>query len=278
MNFSAALSSSRRGDAGADLARHQVHRLDEDRARRGHLVDLGGGLLDDHEVPGQSRSSRRSVASVARMWSCTLTLSCVPSKRRSSAALLVVVDQRLGLLVVGRQALGDLLRLVVGALLERLAVLVAAALVLGRVELDVVEVPVGALAAAREALDHGLVGRVDQQRRGQPPAALVELLGERVGLRHGAREAVEQEAVVAVLVDLLEDHRDHQIVGHQAAVVHVLLGLRAEVGALVDVLGAAGRRCRCRAGRSPRSGARPGCPCRPPGGPGGSGSVRSSGA
>ena len=59
---------------------------------------------------------------------------------------------------------------------------------------------------------------------------LLELLGQRVGLRHGAREAVEQEAVVALLVDLVEDHRDHQVVGHELAVVHVLLGLLAELG------------------------------------------------
>ena len=36
----------------------------EDRARRGHLVDLGRGLLDDH-----SSSSNRRVATVARTWS-----------------------------------------------------------------------------------------------------------------------------------------------------------------------------------------------------------------
>src|SRR6187549_2463289 len=49
------------------------------------------------------------------------------------APLLVVVLERLGLLMVGLEALGDLPRLVVRALLERLAVLIAATLVLGRV-------------------------------------------------------------------------------------------------------------------------------------------------
>ena len=67
-----------RRHAGADLARQQIHGAHQDLARGRHLVDLGRGLLDDH-----SRSSNRSVASVARMWSCTSVLSRVPSKRRS---------------------------------------------------------------------------------------------------------------------------------------------------------------------------------------------------
>src|SRR5215217_49659 len=54
-------------------------------------------------------------------------------------ALLVVVLQRLGLVVIGLQPLGNLVRLVVLALLERLAALIAPGVVLGRVELDVVE-------------------------------------------------------------------------------------------------------------------------------------------
>src|SRR4029079_18874937 len=92
------------------------------------------------------------------------------------AALLVVVYQRLGLLVVGREPLLHLLRRVVLALLERLAVPIAAACVLVRVYVDVVQVPCRALAAPGEALDDGLVRRVDQQRGGQPPVALLELL------------------------------------------------------------------------------------------------------
>ena len=72
------------------------------------------------------------------------------------------------------------------ALVERLAVLVAAALVLGRVELDVVEVAVRALAPAGQPLDHDLVrarrsaarrsaaGRASRApRRARRPAATV---------------------------------------------------------------------------------------------------------
>src|SRR5690349_12009320 len=46
------------------------------------------------------------------------------------ASLVVVVDQRLGLLMVGREPLLHLVRLIVGALAQRLAALIALALVL----------------------------------------------------------------------------------------------------------------------------------------------------
>src|SRR5215210_2980705 len=151
------------------------------------------------------------------------------------AALLVVALQRLRLLVVGGEPLLDGFGLVVVALDQRPPALVALLVVLGRVELDVVDVAVGALAAAREALDHALVRRRDEQGGGQPAAAALHLLGERVGLADRAREAVEQEAVVALVLDLVEDHRDHELVGHQLALVHVLLGLLAELGAVLDV-------------------------------------------
>jgi hypothetical protein len=100
----------------------------------------------------------------------------------------------------------------------------------------VLDVPVRALAAAGQALDDHAVGRGDVQRGGQPPAQLVELVLERLGLRVVAREAVEQEAVVALLLDLAEDHRDHQVVGHELARVHVRGRLLAELGRLLDVV------------------------------------------
>src|SRR3954463_15722457 len=113
-------------------------------------------------------------------------------------ALLVVLLERLGLLVVGGEPLLDRLGPVVLALVQRLAALVAALVVLGRVVRDVVQVPVRALPAAGQALDDARVGRVDQQRCGQLAAALRELLAQRVGLRDVARESVQQEAVVAL--------------------------------------------------------------------------------
>jgi hypothetical protein len=51
-----------------------------------------------------------------------------------------------------------------------------------------------------------------------------------------ASACVEQEAVVAVLLDLVENHLDHEVVRHELALVHVGLGLAAEVGLLGHVL------------------------------------------
>ena len=59
---------------------------------------------------------------------------------------------------------------------------------------------------------------------------------ERLGLRDGAGEAVEHVAAAGrvALVEPLVDDPDHDVVGHEAAGVHDLLGARAELGALLD--------------------------------------------
>ena len=52
-----------------------------------------------------------------------------------------------------------------------------------------------------------------------------EHLVEGLGLRLGARKAVEQEAVAGVaLVEAFLDHRDGHFVGYQVTGVHVALG------------------------------------------------------
>ena len=123
----------------------------------------------------------------------------------------------------------DDLRLVVVALDEPRAVDVAAALVLGRVELDVVDVAgLDAHAPAGDAAHELLVGHVDQQHRGDAAAEPVERLAERVGLRARAREAVEDEAVARVVgADAVDDQVDHELVGHELAGVHEALRLQA---------------------------------------------------
>src|SRR5204863_485574 len=93
------------------------------------------------------------------------------------ALLLVVLDQRARLLVEDLEPVLHGLRLVVLALLEPGPVLVADALALRRVELDVVEVAVlDAHPTAREAADDLVVVHVDQQRGGEAAAGLVERL------------------------------------------------------------------------------------------------------
>ena len=51
-------------------------------------------------------------------------------------------------------------------------------------------------------------------------------------LRQGAREAVQDHAVLAVgLLDALGDDTDDDLVGHQLALLHDRLGLDADLGA-----------------------------------------------
>ena len=55
---------------------------------------------------------------------------------------------------------------------------------------------------------------------------------QRFSLRNGARESVEQETVLAVILsDTLLDQADDQVVRHQAAAVHYLLDLQTHLGA-----------------------------------------------
>ena len=91
---------------------------------------------------------------------------------------------------------------------------------------------VRAAAAHQTALD--LVGRhVDENDVTQADAAG----GEQLGLRHGSREPVEEEAVRAVgLRKSLGDDSGHQLVGHQSTGLHVLIGLLAQLGAIGDGL------------------------------------------
>ena len=60
---------------------------------------------------------------------------------------------------------------------------------------------------------------------------------QRLGLRDRAREAVEQEPVARLgAVEPLHHHPADQVVGHEVAAVHVLLGLLAELALLLDRL------------------------------------------
>src|SRR3954454_21138128 len=152
-------------------------------------------------------------------------------------ALVVVVDERRGLLAVDRQALSHRLLAVVLALAERLAVDVADLVVLRRVVLEVVRVAVRAHAPAREAADEVVLGHVDEQRRSEPAVDLPQRVVERLGLLVGPREAVEQEPVGGVLLaEAVEDHGDDELVGHEIAAVHVRLGLLAEIRLVLDGL------------------------------------------
>src|SRR5581483_4061734 len=107
------------------------------------------------------------------------------------ALLVVVVDQRRGLLVVDPQPILDHVGLVIVTLNESRAVLVADAVVLGRIELQVVVVAgLHTYATAGQAANDLLVRHVDQQGSSDAPAHVRKLLAQRVGLSDRAGKAV----------------------------------------------------------------------------------------
>src|SRR5690606_31247194 len=131
------------------------------------------------------------------------------------AAAPVVRQDRRGLPVVDLQPLAQRLDVVVAA---RGAAVAGA---FGRSRLD--------------ALDQHLVRHRDLDHEVQGQALALEQRIKRLGLRDGAREAVEDEALAAIrLLDALGDHLDHQGVGHQLPLVHDLPGLAPELAARGD--------------------------------------------
>ncbi len=101
--------------------------------------------------------------------------------------------------MVDLQALADRLLLIVLPLDQARAVLVADALVLGRVELQVVDVAaLRAHPAATQAAHHLVVGDLDQEHRQQSPFQRGERIPQRVGLLLVAGEAVQQEPVARI--------------------------------------------------------------------------------
>jgi len=86
--------------------------------------------------------------------------------------------------------------------------------------------------AARHALDDFLIGDVDLDDVVDRHAGGLH----RFGLRNGAREAVEQIAVLAVrLLKARLHHADDDVVGDEAASIHDGLGLHAKLGAGLDL-------------------------------------------
>ncbi len=93
-----------------------------------------------------------------------------------------------------------------------------------------------AQATARDPLDDLVLGDLQVQDAVQLDALLGEEHVERLGLAQVAREAVEQEAVLGVLLEhAVLGHPDGDLVRYQAACVHVALGLEPQRGALADV-------------------------------------------
>ncbi|MPL95824.1 hypothetical protein SDC9_41996 [bioreactor metagenome] len=148
------------------------------------------------------------------------------------ARVVVIPDQRRGLLVIFHQPGLEAVLVVVGAPLH----VVAAADVahprnlrrLGLVVIDLAAIAAG--VAAGDAGDERGVIDAHLDHRIEGLAVLRQQLAECIGLRQRAREAVEDEARGLHRVQLLLDQADDDLVGHQLAAVHHLGDAAAHLG------------------------------------------------
>ena len=142
----------------------------------------------------------------------------------------IVLDERRGLRLVDVKTVLDGLRLVVVTLVH-LAAAARAGVHAGRGG-----VAAGAAGATRaQALDDDAGLNGDEQGGVERATHGGELGVERDGLGGVAREAVEDEALLGVVgLKALLDEVDDQVIGNELALVHVALGLHAELGALLD--------------------------------------------
>ena len=85
-------------------------------------------------------------------------------------------------------------------------------------EIVVAGAAMGAAESARDPLDQHVVIDPELDDAVDAGAAFVQHFVERLGLRHGAGKAVQDEAVTAVfLLDTLPQHGDDHLIGHQPA-------------------------------------------------------------
>src|SRR5690606_9071473 len=141
--------------------------------------------------------------------------------------------QRLGLRLVHPQAVGDGLLVVVRAVMQRAAALVALVIDARRRGVDVVHLPADlAGAPAGKALDQAVQVDVHQDGGVQRLAEADQHLVQGLRLRDVAREAVHDEAVLRVrALEALADDAEHDLVGDQLAGVKRGLGLPAQARA-----------------------------------------------
>ena len=216
-------------------------RADEDVARRRHLVDLARGLLDDHDAP-PVRSLRVRFEAQRRDRRADVVVDLGRAARAvdaaQQAALLVVAAPAAAVcVVVDLEALADGLGLVVVALDQPRAVLVADALVLGRVELDVVDAARSSTLTRRPetrrtssssgtSMSSAAVMRRPSSSSARPePRPARRCAGSRRG---GSRRARRPRSMRSRIMSMMS------VVGHELAGVHEPLGLLAELGAVLD--------------------------------------------
>jgi len=105
-----------------------------------------------------------------------------------------------------------------------------------RIELEVVDgSSLGIAAAAHDAVDDEVVWDLEQQHVVELDAVLVQRVFEGFGLGNRPREAVQHPTIECVFHrQALAHHANDDLVGHQVAIVHVLLGFDAHRCAGLD--------------------------------------------
>ena len=103
----------------------------------------------------------------------------------------------------------------------------------GRLELGVVDITgLRVHAPAGDAFQDKAVWHLDQHHGVQGHVSLCQINGQRLGLRPGARKAIENEPLGAIRSRrAFDDHRNDQFVGHQLAGLHEAVGLLAQIRA-----------------------------------------------
>ena len=200
----------------------QQHR---ERARR----DLPALAHDLHRVPTSSRSRPGCLAPECtenRLGDGVDRLEPVDADELS--LLFVIADQRRGLLIVGRQPLGNDVDGIVAALYERTAVFVVDPRETGRVKFVVVRSTRSRIGPASGQAPHErLAVRFDRKHRGKRQPQALQHTVERLGLCNGAWKAIENEGWLAA--QLTFHHRHDQVVGHEIARIHERLRLPPEL-------------------------------------------------
>lgn len=173
------------------------------------------------------------------------------------AGLLVIIANRGGLGVVGSEALGECVGIVIGTLDQRLAGNVVLHLLLGRVEDLVVRAARGRVhQTAGDTGDEQ--GVVNLQFNGVLKFLLAgsKHVIQALGLSDSPRETVQDETAIVcqltttraqkeyrslpvlafgVVIQFALDHVDHDLVADETTLVHDLFGLLAEIGLLCDL-------------------------------------------
>ena len=153
------------------------------------------------------------------------------------APLVVVVDQRLGLGVIGVQSLLDCGFGVICPLLEVCAACIALSFDLGLIELHMVGRPALAHPPPGDALDELRIGNVNVQYHIDLLAQSRQDLIQSLCLGHGPGEAIQHpSSLYIILGQAILDDINEKSIGNELPCIHELLGLNTEGCSAANIL------------------------------------------